>query len=163
MRSNKRRRIFYIDKIFQKKLMLLLLGLNLGIVIANILFYGTYLKAEVERNLYRSHIELSNINEIMAGDVLKFNLLLAVVSICLVVLFYTVVRLRLKRFFHIIKQALEARRAGAETEPETLKFPEKFYEIDRVLQDFFQYTDSRAVADDRRIKALKTLTAEVEG
>jgi hypothetical protein len=151
---NKRRRIFYIDRIFQKKLLLLFLGINLGVVGANIVFYFSYLKDEVERNLYRSHIEISNINEIMAGDVVRFNILLAVVSLLLVVVFYTIKRLRLKSFFESIKEALDARREKKAAETFSPRIPERFQEIDRVLGDFFQYTDKQAEEENRRIDTL---------
>lgn len=151
---NKRRRIFYVDRIFQKKLLMLFLGINLFVVAANIVFYFTYLKGEVERNLYRSHIEISNINEVIAGDVVQFNILLAVVSFILVVVFYSIKRLRLKSFFESIKEALDTRREKKERETFSPRFPEKFQEIDRVLGEFFQHTDKQAEEESQRIAAL---------
>lgn len=158
--NNKRRRIFYIDKVFQKKLLLLFLGINGIIVIANIVFYLTYLKGKLEGNMFRSHISISNLNEILAGDVIYFNILLAVISLFLVLIFYTLVRLRLDSFCKKIKQAIFSRQEQAEDaqkEQEPLQIPEAFYEIDRVMGQFFQYTDRKLEDEEKRIASLKEL------
>ncbi|MCP5107058.1 MAG: hypothetical protein GY950_26975 [bacterium] len=158
MRS-KRRRIFYIDRIFQKKLLVLFLGLNVVVVIANIAFYLIYLKGAVEENLYRSHIVLSNINQLIAGDVVYFNILLAVVSLVLVVVFYSFTRLRLKSFFDKTKRMLLTRQERREEEPYTAEIPREFYEIDTVLGDFIDFTDKELAEENKRIDSLKELLA----
>ena len=152
---NKRRRIFYIDRIFQKKLLILFLGLNVAVVIANIAFYLIHLKGAVEDNLYRSHIVLSNINELIAGDVVFFNIMLAVISLILVVVFYSFTRVRLKMFFDKIKRMLLSRREQREGEPYTAEIPREFYEIDTVLGEFIAYTDKELAEDRKRIDSLK--------
>jgi Flp pilus assembly pilin Flp len=155
MEFNKRRRIFYIDKIFQKKLMVLFLGLNVVIVAANIIYYFSYLKGSVEDNLYRSHIVLSNVSEVMAGEIIRFNILLAVVSFALVLVLYTVTRLRLKSFFGKIKKALESRQARIKKESYSFDIPEEFQEIDRVLDSFFEKTDQELAEENKQVTALK--------
>lgn len=152
---NKRRRIFYIDRIFQKKLLILFLGLNVAVVIANIAFYLIHLKGAVEDNLYRSHIVLSNINELIAGDVVFFNIMLAVISLILVVVFYSFTRVRLKMFFDKIKRMLLSRREQREGEPYTAEIPREFQEIDTVLGEFIAFTDKELAEDRERIDSLK--------
>lgn len=155
MEFNKRRRIFYIDKIFQKKLMILFLGLNLLIVAANIVYYFTYLKGAVEDNMFRSHIVISNVTELMAGEIFRFNILLAVISIALVLILYSLTRLRLKGFFDRVKKLLASRQAGVEHTPEKVEIHEEFQEVDQVLGKFFQQTDQRLAEEKTRIEKLK--------
>lgn len=152
---NKRRRIFYIDRIFQKKLLILFLGLNVAVVIANIVFYLVHLKGAVEDNLYRSHIVLSNINELIAGDVIYFNILLAVISLILVVMFYSFTRVRLKTFFDKVKRMLLSRWERGEGEPHTADIPREFQEIDTVLGEFIAHTDKKLAEENVRIDSLK--------
>jgi hypothetical protein len=154
---NKRRRIFYIDKVFQKKLLFIFLGLNAAVVIANILFYFIHLKGEVERNLYRSHIVLSNINELIAGDVIYFNIFLAAVSFVLVVVFYSFTRLRLKSFFAKVRRMVFTRQERREEEPYTSEIPREFYEIDTVLGEFIRHIDGHLADEQKRIDSLKEL------
>lgn len=152
---NKRRRIFYIDRIFQKKLLFIFLGLNAAVVAANILYYLVYLKGAVEDNLYRSHIVLSNINELIAGEVVYFNILLAVISFILVVVFYSYTRFRLKFFFDKVKRMLLSRREGRAGEAYTAEIPREFHEIDRVLGEFIARTDQELAEEQTRIDALR--------
>ena len=150
---NKRRRIFYVDKIFQKKLLVLFLGLNVIIVISNVIYYLGHLKGAVENNLFRSHIVLSNLKEIVAGNVFYFNIFLAVVSLVLVVLFYTFARVKLRTFFRRVRSMVVTRQN--KRRPEAVRIPEEFQEIDRVLGDFIAKTDGELAEEDRRIIALK--------
>ncbi len=153
---NKRRRIFYVDKIFQKKLLILFLGINVAIVVANIIYYLTFLKGEIERNLFRSHISISNINEVIAGDVIGFNILLTVASLIFVLVFYSLTRVKIKVFFEKIKKVLDTRQNKKE-EPFTFKVPERFYEIDKVLADFIQYTDKKHEEEEKQVASLKAV------
>jgi hypothetical protein len=154
-RTNKRRRIFYVDKIFQKKLLVLFLGINAVIVVSNIVYYMTYLKSAVEKNLYRSHIEISNINEIMAGEVLRFNIVLAVVSLVLVLVFYSLARLKLKFFFQRVIKIVSACRKRRRDESLRISLPEEFQEIHRVLGEFIQVTTRQLQEEDERIDMLR--------
>jgi hypothetical protein len=153
--KNKRRRIFYIDRIFQKKLLLIFLGLNAAVVAANILYYLIYLKGAVEDNLYRSHIVISNINEVIAGEVINFNIMLAIISFILVVVFYSYTRLRLKSFFDKVKRMLLSRCEGRVDEAYTAGIPREFHEIDRVLGEFIARTDKELAEEQTRIDALR--------
>ncbi|MFA9454841.1 MAG: hypothetical protein ACERK6_13100, partial [Candidatus Aminicenantaceae bacterium] len=64
-------------------MLLLYLSLNLLIVIANLMYYSRQLRALLEANLYRSHIEISNLSEVISGTVIQFNVLLASLSLIL--------------------------------------------------------------------------------
>ncbi len=152
---NKRRRIFYIDKVFQKRLLVLFLGLNLAIVAANIIYYLTHLKGVVEDNLFRSHITISNVAEVLAGDVIRFNLLLAVISFVLVLLFYSLTRVKLKTFFDRLKKALYTRQDKTVEEPYAFKVHEEFQEIDQVMGEFLELTDTKLADQEKRIDAIK--------
>jgi len=155
MKDNKRRRIFYIDKIFQKKLLMLFLGLNLLIVGANILYYFVHLKGAVEDNLFRSHIVLDNISQVLAGDVIRFNILLAVSAVVLVLLFYTLTRVRLQLFFNRTRDALTARRERTSHEAGTIKIQEEFQEIDQVLNRFFHRIDTQLEQENQKVEQIK--------
>jgi len=150
---NKRRRIFYIDRIFQKKLLILFLSLNVLIVLSNVIYYLTYLKGEVEDNLFRSHIVLSNINEIIVGNVIYFNIALVSVSLILAILFYTYARLKLRTFFNRVWKLIIMRQK--EHRLRSVQIPEEFQEIDQVLGKFMNKIDRELNDEDRRIAALR--------
>jgi len=150
---NKRRRIFYIDRIFQKKLLILFLSLNVLIVLSNVIYYLTYLKGEVEDNLFRSHIVLSNINEIIVGNVIYFNIALVSVSLILAILFYTYARLKLRTFFNRVWKLIIMRQK--EHRLRSVQIPEEFQEIDQVLGKFMNKIDQELNDEDRRIAALR--------
>ncbi|MCP5052398.1 MAG: hypothetical protein GY940_34845 [bacterium] len=154
--KNKRRRIFYIDHIFQKKLLLLFLGINLVMVAANIIYYMIHLKGALEDNLFRSHIVISNVSEVLAGEVLAFNILLAVISLVLVLILYTFTRLKLKSFFDKIKKALTSRQTQRVGEAYKFRIPEEFQEIHQVLGTFIERADEKLGDQEKRIEAIKS-------
>ncbi len=154
--KNKRRRIFYIDRVFQKKLLVLFLGINLVMVAANIIYYMIYLKGALEDNLFRSHIVISNVSDVLAGEVLEFNILLAVISLALVMIFYTVTRISLKTFFDNIKKALTSRQTQRVEQAFKLDIPEEFQEIHGVLGTFIKLTDKKLADQEKRIEAVKS-------
>jgi len=153
--KNKRRHIFYIDKIFQKKLMLLFLGINIAVAAANVLYYFIHLKGAVEENMFRSHIVIDNVGDAVAGDVLRFNLLLAAACLVLVLLFYSMTRFKLKTFFDKIKRTLISRQCKTETHPTHFKIAREFQDIHRVLGDFIQLVDSQRTEQENRIRRIK--------
>lgn len=152
---DKRRRIFYVDKIFQKRVIFFFLGWNFVVVLSNFVFYILHLKNLVEDNLYRSHIKISNLAEAFSQEVLRFNLILAAASIIAVVIFYLYIRLRIKSFFASIKRRLQSRmdRPFEKTLPVSLK--EEFADIDMVLQEFFKHVDEKTEQDKKRLSFLK--------
>ncbi|MFC2163979.1 hypothetical protein ACFLT2_03135 [Acidobacteriota bacterium] len=158
---DKRRRIFYVDRIFQKRVICFFLGWNFVVVISNFVFYILHLKGLVEDNLYKSHIKIFNLAEAFSQDVLRFNLILALASIIAVVIFYLFIRFRIKSFFSRIKGNLQSRmgRPFEKTSPLSLK--EEFADIDMVLQGFFKDVDEKTEQDRKRLSFLKDRLTEL--
>jgi len=151
----KRRRIFYVDKIFQKRVIFFFLGWNFVVVLSNFGFYLFHLKGLVEDNLYQSHIKISSLTEAFSQEVLRFNLLLAVASVIAVVFFYLFIKLRIKSFFAMIKKSLQSRRDRPFEKPLPVSFKEEFSGMDRVLQEFFNDVDEKTEQDKKRLSSLK--------
>jgi Flp pilus assembly pilin Flp len=126
-------------------------------------FYLTHLQGKLEDNMFRSHIAISNLNEILAGEVIRFNILLVVISLLLVIIFYTIVRLRLKSFFGKIKKAVYTLQERTKAEPSGLKIPGEFYEIDRVMGEFIQYTYKKLEEEDNKISSVKVVIKKETG
>ncbi|MBN1223282.1 MAG: hypothetical protein JXB23_08520 [Candidatus Aminicenantes bacterium] len=156
---DKRRRIFYVDRVFQKKLLFFFLGWNLVVVSSNFLFYSFHLRNLVEDHLYRSHIPISNMAEIFTVEVIRFNLILAGVTTVAFIIFYVFVRSRIRSFFRKIRMSLQHRlNRGGEDIP-AVSFSEEFADIDTYLQDFFKDVDKMMGQNRKRISSLKeTLT-----
>ena len=153
--SEKRRRIFYVDKIFQKRVILFFLGWNFVVVLSNFGFYVLHLKGLVEDNLYQSHIEISSLAEAFSQEVLRFNLILALASVIAVVFFYLFIRLRIKPFFAMIKKSLQSRIDRPFEKSLPVSFKEEFADIDGVLKEFFNDVDEKTEQDKKRLSSLK--------
>jgi len=151
----KRRRIFYVDKIFQKRVILFFLGWNFVVVLSNFGFYVLHLKGLVEDNLYQSHIEISSLAEALSQEVLRFNLILALASVIAVVFFYLFIRLRIKPFFAMIKKSLQSRMDRPFEKSLPVSFKEEFADIDGVLKEFFNDVDEKTEQDKKRLSSLK--------
>ena len=151
----KRRRIFYVDKIFQKRVILFFLGWNFVVVLSNFGFYVLHLKGLVEDNLYQSHIEISSLAEAFSQEVLRFNLILALASVIAVVFFYLFIRLRIKPFFAMIKKSLQSRIDRPFEKSLPVSFKEEFADIDGVLKEFFNDVDEKTEQDKKRLTSLK--------
>ena len=134
--NKKRRKIYFIDKIFQKKLLILFLGINIFVIAANIAFYLLYLRNEVEDNMFKSHITIDNISEVIAGNVLVFNIILGLASLVLIIIFYTIIRKNLKGFFNKISNILYSRQEKTGIAPYKCDVKEEFYEIDKTMKRF---------------------------
>ena len=154
MRDKRRKRI-YVDRVFQKRMLLLYLGLNLLIVIANLMYYSRHLRALLEANLYRSHLEISNLTEVISGTVIQFNVLLAALTLVLATLFYVFIRRRTRLFFNRLTEALHTRMNGTSREWPQLDLPREFQEFDVILKEFFLAVDDRSRSDLRRISSLR--------
>ena len=159
---DKRRRIFYVDKIFQKRVIFFFLGWNFVVVISNFFFYILHLKGLVEDNLYRSHIKISNLTVAFSQEVLRFNVLLAAAPVIAVVIFYLFIRFRIKSFFARIKGNLQSRmgRPFEKIRPVSLK--EEFADIDMVLQGFFKDVDEKTEQEKKRLSLLKERVAKLK-
>ncbi len=139
-----RRKKVYVDKIFQKKFLILFLTLTVMASTANILYLFLYLKKDLENNLYRSRIIISNVNEVIAGNVLLFNTAILMVMILFSILFYYMIKHRVQNFVNTLKDELRSRQeSSVNPDQHTYDFPEDFSGTDRVLTDFFQFIDKR--------------------
>ena len=159
---DKRRRIFYVDRIFQKRVLFFFLGWNCVVVIANFVFYLGHLRSLVEDNLYRSHIKISNLAQAFLNDVLRFNVLLAAASILAVVLFYLFIRLRIRSFFSKIKGCLQSPLGRSEVETVPDSFSEEFAGIDTALREFFEAAGEKTVQFKERLSFLKEELSNLE-
>jgi hypothetical protein len=154
MRDKRRRRI-YVDRVFQKRMILLYLGLNLLIVIANLIYYSRNLRALLEANLYRSHIEISNLTEVISENVIRFNLMLAALSLILAIVFYAFIRQRTRLFFSRLTEAMHTRMSRTSGEWPEVNLSREFQEFDVILKEFFLDVDNRSRSDLRRISSLR--------
>ena len=152
---DKRRKKIYVDRVFQKRMLLLYLSLNLLIVIANLIYYSRHLRALLEANLYQSHIEISNLSEVISGTVIQFNLMLAALALILAILFYAFIRRRTRLFFNRLTEALHTRMDWTSGEWPQLDLSREFQEFDVILKEFFLAVDDRSRSDLRRISSLR--------
>ena len=150
-----RRRTLNVDKIFQKRLLFIFLGWNLVVVLAYFAFYIVHLKNLIEENLYRAHIQISNLTEVFSGEFIQFSLILAGISMVALLIFYLSVRLRIKSFFNGIKTALQSRMGGRLENRSLVPTSEEFAGIDLVLQDFFRDVDEEIEQGQKRLSLLK--------
>lgn len=153
--TKNRRRTINVDKVFQKRLLFIFLGWNLLVVLAYLVFYIVHLKDLIEENLYRAHIQISNLTEVFSGEFIQFSLILAGISIAALLVFYLSVRLRIKSFFSGIKKAIQSRMGGRLENRFPVPTSEEFAEIDLVLQDFFRDVDEEIEQGQKRISLLK--------
>ncbi len=139
-----RRKKIYIDRVFQRKFLFLFLTLTVTASAANILFLFLYLKKDVEDNLYRSRIIISNVNEVIAGNVLLFNTAVLLLMIVFSIIFYFVIKQRVRSFVDTLKDALSRSRDGSiNLDQNPHEFPEEFSEANSILTDFFQFIDRK--------------------
>ncbi len=154
---DRRRRLFYVDRRFQKKLILLLAGLNLLIVVANGAFYSLFLKSELERHTYVSHIRLSHLHDILLGEVIWFNVFLAALSIMLVGIVLVGMHLKMRRFFGKLQAAIR-QRIGTPGGAPAVRLGEGLSDSEGELEAFFHEIDRRLQAEQVRVSKLKECT-----
>lgn len=157
-----RRKIFYIDKVFQKRVLALFLGLSFLVVISNLVYYFIHLRKEVQAFLYQSHIEASNIADVILRDVLIFNLILTGVAVCLAILALIFVDVKTKHFFKRIHKEILCRMGRIPEEKGPVLVQEEFQEIDSVTKDFFQKIDIRMENEQREISQIKEILLKRE-
>ena len=154
--KKKRRKIYYIDKIFQKKLLLSFLMINVAVVIVNLLYFFLHLKKMVEKHLYQSHINISNLNQIISKDVFKFNLFLVIMAVAIIIVYHLITRKRLKKFFLWMQEALLNRQSylgDKITHP--VKIKEKFHNINQVFNNFLVHIDKNTQNQVEKLGKLK--------
>ncbi len=154
-----RRKKFYIDSIFQKKFLFLFLFLSFLASVANIFYSSIFLKKEVESNLYRSRIVISNVNEIIVNNVAVFNIFMLIIMILLSFVFYYLVRRRVVKYFiNELQKSLYMRKKCVIKEKLNIELPEEFYELNKVLAEFFSFVDRRLKAENEIITMLEEFT-----
>ena len=150
-----RRKIFFIDKLFQSKFIILFLALSLLATIGNILFLFLFLKKEVEDNLFRHRIVISNVNEIIVNNVTAFNVVLLIVTTLFAIVFYYLIRRRVRHFISGLEKVLHMKKSGAVPERIPPDLPSEFHELNDVLADFFTTVDMRLEAQKNAVTVLK--------
>lgn len=106
------RRQFFIKKEFQGKFILLYAGAIIfpaGVVTA--LLYH-YVKAELERHLYSSHLKIGHTGEILSSHLLAVNVMAIFAIVILVMAVSLIVFSRLNRHFLRLENALHAMSRG---------------------------------------------------
>ena len=150
-----RRKKFYIDKIFQSKFLFLFLLLCFFGSAANVIYLSVSLKKAVESNLYRHRIVITNVNEIIANHVVSFNAVLLAVIALLAIVFYFLVRKRIKYFLDRLDSSLSVRKESSPFNSLDCDLPEEFEDINDLFSDFFKAVDRRLEADREVIASLK--------
>ncbi len=150
-----RRKKIFIDKIFQGKFLFLFLLLTVLTTLGNIIYLFMYLKDEVENNIYRSRFVISNVNEIIADNVISFNTGLLVMVVVLAGIFYFFVRRRITNYLKKLENALHARRHFESKKDLVCALPAEFADINEVLTDFFDSIDNRIAQEKEAIVLLQ--------
>ena len=134
-----RRRNFFVDRIFQRKILILFLGINLIILIANILFYQIYLKESLELGLADSNIVITNISELVFDMIFVFNIAITIVILVMMIAFYIYVHMRLNVFFEQVVVKLDRFGQHSSEIPEADdNIPEEFEGFNELLSSFFR-------------------------
>lgn len=150
-----RRKQFYIDRIFQNKFLFLFLFLCFVGTVGNLLYLFLFLKREVEDSMYRSRIIIENVNEIMINSVVYFNAGLTIAITLLTIVFYLIIRQRVKRFLKGLGNAVNAGREPALFERHDVELPQEFQDINGVLDEFFSRVDKRNQLENKAIDLLQ--------
>ncbi len=138
-----RRKVYYIDRVFQRKFLILFLLLCFLGTAINILYMSTYLNKNVEMNLYRARYVISNVNAVIAEHVVIFNAVITAVMVVLAVCFYLLVRRRVQQAATRMKQALEVRTLRSLCTAAIPAMPEEFAELESALASFFAVVDEK--------------------
>jgi len=150
-----RRKQYYIDKIFQNRFLMLFLFLGLLGVIANYLFMHLFLKADIEKYIYKSHINIDNVNQSIAGNLLDFNLMLILVIMVFAIIFYSVIRVRIQKFFEKVYYALFIRLGHSELNDFDYHLPKMFQDIDKALENLLQKVDKKIEEENNYIRKVQ--------
>ena len=151
--SQVKRKILFIDRVFQKNMILLFLAINIVMVVSNLVYYWLTMKEVGPVDLKESGIVISNISEIIFNSILSFNVILAFILCVLIIIFYYYVHKKLNNFFSSIIEALKEREFSSEARADFLVNSE-FQDIDDVLHQFFKQTDEELRAGDNLIQSM---------
>ncbi len=149
-----KRKILYIDHLFQKNMILLFIAINMVMVLSNLMYYWLTMNESAPADLKNTGIVIANFSEILFDNILSFNLVLAVILCVLIILFYFHVHRKLNLFFTSITDALRVRKSSSRARAEFLVSSE-FQGIDEVLHQFFKQTDEELRAGDNLIENMR--------
>lgn len=150
-----RRKQFYIDKIFQNRFLTLFIALGIFSSIANYIFMVTYLKNDVEKYIYKSHISIDNVNQSIVNSLLNFNILLVLAALIFALLFYTLIRVKIQNFFKKVYLAVFIRLGYSELEDFSHHLPKMFQDIDVILGKLFDKIDKKIEKEQAFMKNVK--------
>ncbi|MEI6126323.1 MAG: hypothetical protein WCQ99_07175 [Pseudomonadota bacterium] len=151
-----RRRKLYVDKIFQSKFLILFLTLCIAGAACNIAYLLFFLKEKVEENLYRSRIVISNVNDLIAGNVLVFNIFVLAGTTLLAVIFYLFVRSRVKLFLTRLEKTLLCyQQQDGPPRHLDIALPEEFHDVHDELEIFFRSVEARLQAEEEAVRSIK--------
>jgi len=140
--SRNRRHIYYIDRLFQRRFIVLFLIVAVLITVGNSLFYFGYLRPAVEAAMYKSHISIHNPSELVYQHAMHFALIMTVTIFVIVVAFYSILRIRLENFFRSLIKRMENLLGGIGRDDTIHQDPGIFFQdLAPVLLEFMHVVD----------------------
>ncbi len=158
--AKNRRRIYYIDKLFQRRFIILFLIVAILITVGNSLFYFGYLRPAVESAMYRSHISIHNPSELVFQYAIRFTVIMTVAILVITLIFYSVLRMRLEQFLRFLTERMERLLRGIGRNDTIEQDPgEEFQGLAPVLLEFMHLVDRRFERNKKLSQALKAYCA----
>lgn len=154
--AKNRRRIYFVDRLFQRRFIVLFLIVALLITVGNTVFYFGYLRPTVEDAMYHSHITIDNPSELVFQHAIRFTLIMAISIMLVVVVFYSILRIRLERFFLYLTERMENLMRGLGREETIHRNPgEEFQDFAPALLEFMHVVDLSYSRKQNILQALK--------
>ncbi len=151
---DRRRKIIYIDRIFQNRFLLAFLLLALAGALANVAYMQLDIKPAIEAHLYRSHIVLDNLNEIIAGQFIDFNLVMGGVFLVVALAVYSVMRFKISRFFDGLTRILDTLSDRGSKGVTADRLPEEFEGINAVFRSWLDGVSAQLARQEAYIREL---------
>lgn len=139
-----RRRQYYIDRLFQRRFIILFLMMTLLITLGNALFYLGYLEPMLSGLMYRSHIPLENPASLLMERLVVVTLGILTGIVLLSTAFYSVMRIRLQVFLAWLNHAVADAIRG-EANRSWVCPGEEFQDLSTTLTAFFQQVSDQRV------------------
>ncbi len=136
-----RRRQYYVDRLFQRRFMMVFLLVAALIAVGNLLYYFQVLKPAMEELMFRSHIPVENPADVVFQHVTGFSIAMVVSVFGLVVGLYTVMRIRLQRFMNWLLASIQ--QVGRKRSPMSSCPGEEFQDLLPVLDRFFEHVSDQ--------------------
>ncbi|NOZ13652.1 MAG: hypothetical protein GXO69_08420 [Acidobacteria bacterium] len=140
--AKNRRQIYFVDRLFQRRFILLFVIVAVLITAGNTLFYFLDLRPAVESAMYRSHITIHNPGEIVFQHAMRFSIVISISIIVIVIIFYSIMRYRLERFLRYLTLRMENLIHGIGRNETIIRHPgEEFQGLAPVLLEFMYVVD----------------------